>query len=173
MILENVFRGRTLEEAYDLKGLPRELDRFKLMETHQTVLLDANLQSKIQVDPLFVSSESLDSLAKRIKIDTGEPNHPRCISYPFLTNNLILNADFLSNMNVMDYSLLVGIDSKKREIFTGIIDYLRGYTLDKHIESWVKLLRRPGEDPTVISPKQYATRFEKQILAYFTRVPLN
>lgn len=76
-------------------------------------------------------------------------------------------------MNVMDYSLLIGISRQDREITVGIIDYLRGYTLDKHIESWVKLLRRPGEDPTVISPQQYATRFQHQILAYFTRVPFN
>ena len=73
----------------------------------------------------------------------------------------------------MDYSLLVGIYEKDRKINIGIIDYLRGYTLDKHIESWVKLLRRPGEDPTVISPQQYAIRFQDKILAYFTRVPLN
>lgn len=76
-------------------------------------------------------------------------------------------------MNVMDYSLLMGINRKDRKIIVGIIDYLRGYTLDKHIESWVKLLKRPGEDPTVISPHQYATRFQKQIIAYFTRVPSN
>jgi 1-phosphatidylinositol-3-phosphate 5-kinase len=84
-----------------------------------------------------------------------------------------VNADFLGKVNVMDYSLLVGIDTSTNEIIVGIVDYLRRYTLDKHIESWVKLLGAAGEKPTVISPPQYASRFREGIESYFTTVPYN
>ena len=46
--------------------------------------------------------------------------------------------------------------------FTGLIDFLRPYTLDKQLESWTKKfaysLLSPSYSPTVISPKRYATR---------------
>jgi len=173
IIVENVFYCLAPEEAYDLKGLPRVLDGSDLMEPQQKVLLDGNLRSKIRMDPLFVFPESLDRLAARMKIDTGMPKPTTGFQMYQIYIDLPCITGFLSNMNVMDYSLLVGINREGREIIVGIIDYLRGYTVDKHIESWVKLLRRPGEDPTVISPHQYAARFQDQILAYFTRIPSN
>lgn len=35
------------------------------------------------------------------------------------------------SINIMDYSLLVGVDRQKHELVFGIIDYLRQYTWDK------------------------------------------
>lgn len=72
VVMENVFYSMDPEEAYDLKGLPRELDHSNLAHTDQKVLVDGDLRSKIQMNPLFVSDHSLDSLSTRIKIDTGE-----------------------------------------------------------------------------------------------------
>lgn len=37
-------------------------------------------------------------------------------------------ALFLSNLNVMDYSLVVGVDSEKKELVVGIVDYIRTFT---------------------------------------------
>ena len=37
-------------------------------------------------------------------------------------------ALFLSNLNVMDYSLVVGVDSDKHELVVGIVDYIRTFT---------------------------------------------
>jgi 1-phosphatidylinositol-3-phosphate 5-kinase len=75
----------------------------------------------------------------------------------------------------MDYSLLVGIDEEKRELVVGIIDYLRQYTWDKQLETWVKtsgILGGPkNESPTVISPVQYKRRFRKAMSKYFLAVP--
>ena len=47
------------------------------------------------------------------------------------------------SINVMDYSLLVGVDAQKRELVCGIIDYLRQYTWDKQLENWVKFPLSP------------------------------
>lgn len=45
---------------------------------------------------------------------------------------------FLAALNVMDYSLLVGVDEQNNVLVCGVIDYLRRYTWDKSFESWVK-----------------------------------
>ena len=42
------------------------------------------------------------------------------------------------SINVMDYSLLVGVDEQRQEMVFGIVDYLRQYTWDKQLETWVK-----------------------------------
>lgn len=81
----------------------------------------------------------------------------------------------MQSVGVMDYSLLVGVDEDKNELVLGIIDFMRQYTWDKHLETWVKtagLLGGPNNaPPTVISPKQYKKRFRKAMTTYFLMVP--
>jgi 1-phosphatidylinositol-3-phosphate 5-kinase len=72
----------------------------------------------------------------------------------------------------MDYSLLVGVNKEKNELVFGIIDYLRQYTWDKQLETWVKTSLVPKNVlPTVISPKDYKKRFRKFMGKYFLAVP--
>jgi 1-phosphatidylinositol-3-phosphate 5-kinase len=75
----------------------------------------------------------------------------------------------------MDYSLLVGIDEESKELVIGIIDYLRQYTWDKQLETWVKASGILGGSkdglPTIISPDQYKKRFRKAMSKYFLTVP--
>lgn len=72
----------------------------------------------------------------------------------------------------MDYSLLVGVDETNSELILGIVDYMRTYTLDKKLESWVKIVAIPGAHlPTVISPEMYCTRFFDAIDTYFPVAP--
>lgn len=75
----------------------------------------------------------------------------------------------------MDYSLLVGVDTEKRELVCGIIDYLRQYTWDKQLETWVKtsLYVPKNLSPTVISPREYKKRFRKFMSTNFLCVPDN
>ena len=79
----------------------------------------------------------------------------------------------MQSINVMDYSLLVGVDKQKHELVFGIIDYLRQYTWDKQLETWVKtsLVVPKNELPTVISPREYKKRFRKFMSKYFLTVP--
>jgi 1-phosphatidylinositol-3-phosphate 5-kinase len=81
----------------------------------------------------------------------------------------------LQSVDVMDYSLLVGVDEEKHELVLGIIDFMRQYTWDKHLETWVKasgILGGPkNASPTVISPKQYKKRFRKAMTTYFLMLP--
>ncbi|KAI4380835.1 hypothetical protein MLD38_006978 [Melastoma candidum] len=82
---------------------------------------------------------------------------------------------FLATIDVMDYSLLMGVDEERDELVLGIIDFLRQYTWDKHLETWVKtsgILGGPkNESPTVISPQMYKKRFRKAMSTYFLMVP--
>ena len=74
----------------------------------------------------------------------------------------------------MDYSLLVGFNRIQQKLIVGLVDYVRQYTWDKQVESWVKksgLLGGAGKEPTIISPQQYARRFRTAMLSYFTVVP--
>lgn len=92
----------------------------------------------------------------------------------------------------MDYSLVVGVDSQKNELVVGIVgelepghlynrmvsnlpsDYIRTYTWDKKLESWVKESAFLGGaakgEPTIVTPKQYRQRFCSAMERYFPLV---
>ncbi|KAE8687925.1 putative 1-phosphatidylinositol-3-phosphate 5-kinase FAB1C [Hibiscus syriacus] len=86
------------------------------------------------------------------------------------------DTSFLASVDVMDYSLLVGVDAECKELVLGIIDFMRQYTWDKHLETWVKasgILGGPkNASPTIISPKQYKKRFRKAMTTYFLTIPV-
>ena len=96
----------------------------------------------------------------------------KCLSSNF-THFFIFST--LQSSDVMDYSLLVGVDEEKHELVLGIIDFIRQYTWDKHLETWVKasgILGGPKNAlPTVILPKQYKKRFRKAMTTYFLMLP--
>jgi hypothetical protein len=74
----------------------------------------------------------------------------------------------------MDYSLLVGADTVQSTLVVGVIDFIRQYTIDKQLETLLKssgLLGGSGQQPTVVSPKQYMRRFRGAMSSYFTVMP--
>jgi len=76
----------------------------------------------------------------------------------------------LSKLDVVDYSLLLLVNERTKEITMGMIDFFRPYTLDKQLESIGKSmsLLATGLSPTVISPTEYNYRFRHAIGTYFT-----
>ena len=136
-------------------------------------------------NPLYIHQHSKQSLVAAVNSDTK----------------------FLADLNVIDYSLLVGVDSVTNELVIGLVgasscvgwagvagtgatliltdvtscrtfallpfkrlDYIRTYTWDKKLESWVKetgLLGGGGKEPTISSPKQYRLRFKEAMDRYF------
>ncbi|XP_044947113.1 putative 1-phosphatidylinositol-3-phosphate 5-kinase FAB1C [Hordeum vulgare subsp. vulgare] len=152
MVMENIFFQKTISRVYDLKGSVRS--RYNSDTTsHNKVLLDSNLIEELHTKPIFLGHKAKRTLERAVWNDTS----------------------VLASLDVMDYSLLVGIDDEKNELVIGIIDFLRQYTWDKQLETWVKasgILGGPkNETPTVISPVQYKKRFRKAMSRYFIAVP--
>ena len=70
----------------------------------------------------------------------------------------------------MDYSLLVGLDENNL-LIVGIIDYIRKYTIDKKVESFIKQVVDQSKLPTIVSPHVYKNRFIEAMDRYFLPVP--
>lgn len=152
MVMENLFFKRSISRVYDLKGSERA--RYNPDTSGKDkVLLDENLVETSRTKPIFLGSKAKRSLERAIWNDTS----------------------FLASVDVMDYSLLVGVDDERKELVLGIIDFMRQYTWDKHLETWVKKWGFVGGPkntaPTIISPKEYKKRFRKAMTAYFVTVP--
>jgi hypothetical protein len=80
---------------------------------------------------------------------------------------------FLSIINVLDYSILVGFDEEKMELVVGIIDFMRQYDILKQMERVGKSLPMVvgSEAPTIIQPPLYKARFTNAMERYFMTVP--
>jgi 1-phosphatidylinositol-3-phosphate 5-kinase len=139
------------------------------------VLLDENMIEFIYESPLFVREHSKKLLRASLWNDTL----------------------FLSRQNVMDYSLMIGIDEVRKELCVGIIgaynplsarslnharqpcltatlDCIRTFTWDKKLESWVKEKGFAGggnKKPTVTSPREYKHRFREAMERYVLEAP--
>ncbi|KDP40633.1 hypothetical protein JCGZ_24632 [Jatropha curcas] len=152
LVMENLLFGRNVTRLYDLKGSSRSRYNPDSSGSNK-VLLDQNLIEAMPTSPIFVGNKAKRLLERAVWNDTS----------------------FLASIDVMDYSLLVGVDEEKHELVLGIIDFMRQYTWDKHLETWVKasgILGGPkNASPTVISPKQYKKRFRKAMTTYFLMVP--
>ncbi|XVF27145.1 hypothetical protein REPUB_Repub14bG0081300 [Reevesia pubescens] len=152
LVTENLLFRRNVTRLYDLKGSSRSRYNPDSSGSNK-VLLDQNLIESMPTSPIFVGNKAKRLLERAVWNDTA----------------------FLALSDVMDYSLLVGVDEEKHVLVLGIIDFMRQYTWDKHLETWVKasgILGGPkNESPTVISPKQYKKRFRKAMTTYFLMIP--
>uniref|UniRef100_A0A6B2LA48 PIPK domain-containing protein n=1 Tax=Arcella intermedia TaxID=1963864 RepID=A0A6B2LA48_9EUKA len=147
VVMENLFYKRNITKIFDLKGSMR--NRHSMDQT--SILLDEDLLERMYEYPMCLQQKGKADLGMAVWNDSV----------------------FLARLNVMDYSLLVGIDEENGEYVVGIIDYLRKYGWDKQFESWVKKtgMLAGGKVPTIISPKQYEKRFQYAIWLYFLMVP--
>lgn len=151
LIMENLFYNRKCSRIFDLKGSMRNRHVQQTGKENE-VLLDENMIEYIYESPVFVK-EQLKKL---------------------LRGSLFNDTSFLSAMDVMDYSLVVGIDDSTQKLCVGIIDWLRTFTWDKKVENWVKgstLVGKKGKDPTIVTPKQYRIRFREAMDRYILEVP--
>ncbi|RDB29600.1 1-phosphatidylinositol 3-phosphate 5-kinase FAB1 [Hypsizygus marmoreus] len=150
LVMENLFYDRRFTKIYDLKGSTRNR-HVQSTGRENEVLLDENLVETAHLYPFYLREHS-----KRI-----------------LRGALYNDSKFLADINVMDYSLVCGVDSQNNELVVGIVDYIRTYTWDKKLESWVKesaFLGGRGE-PTIVTPKQYRQRFISAMERYFPLIP--
>ncbi|KAG7665522.1 MDM12 [[Candida] subhashii] len=153
LIMENLFYNHKTTRIFDLKGSMRNRHVQQTGKENE-VLLDENMIEYIYESPVFVKEQSKKLLRGCLFNDTS----------------------FLSAMDVMDYSLVIGIDDSSKKLYIGIIDWLRTFTWDKKVENWVKgnnLIggNKRGKDPTIVTPKQYRARFREAMERYILEVP--
>ncbi|GAW06573.1 1-phosphatidylinositol-3-phosphate 5-kinase [Lentinula edodes] len=151
LVMENLFYDRRFSKIYDLKGSTRNR-HVQSTGRENEVLLDENLVQTAHITPFYLREHS-----KRI-----------------LRGALYNDSKFLADINVMDYSLVCGVDSHNNELVVGIVDYIRTYTWDKKLESWVKetaFLGGGRGEPTIITPRQYRQRFMSAMERYFPLIP--
>lgn len=154
IIMENLFYNKKTSRIFDLKGSMRNRHVEQTGKANE-VLLDENM-----VEYIFES-----------------PIHVREYDKKLLRASLWNDTLFLAKMNVMDYSLVVGINNDDYTLTVGIIDFIRTFTWDKKLESWVKEKGLVGggnsimKQPTVVTPKQYKNRFREAMERYILMVP--
>ena len=148
LVMENLFYQRNITQKFDLKGSARN----RLADTNtvdEVVLLDENLVRMLRESPLYVRPSDKKILQAAIRNDT----------------------QFLTKYDLLDYSLLVGLDEEKQILVVGIIDYVRSYTWDKKFEMLVKSSLPVKEKPTIVKPDSYRERFLDKMDHYFLAVP--
>ncbi|KAL6730603.1 hypothetical protein Aduo_001565 [Ancylostoma duodenale] len=150
LVMEYLFYKHNVNQVWDLKGSLRNRMAATAKTTSDLVLLDENLMKDLWNKQLYIYPHAKAALNQAISND----------------------SHFLSSQHVMDYSLLAGVDETNGELILGIVDYMRTYTLDKKLESWVKIVAIPGAHlPTILSPEMYCTRFSEAMDTYFPVVP--
>ncbi|KAI8925782.1 hypothetical protein BC831DRAFT_459437 [Entophlyctis helioformis] len=151
LVMENLFCNRSISRIFDLKGSSRNR-HVQSTGRQNEVLMDENLLEFMYESPLYIREYCKGVLHRSIWNDTL----------------------FLSKYSVMDYSLIVGIDNDTDELVVGIVDFIRTFTWDKKLESWVKetgILGGGGKEPTIVTPRQYKSRFRQAMDRYFMIVP--
>ncbi|KAI8086362.1 uncharacterized protein BX664DRAFT_264746 [Halteromyces radiatus] len=150
IVMEQLFYGQSISKIFDFKGIPdRQVDEERRSQPDVT-LWDGDWREGYRMG--YVTHEqSREWVQTAIERDT----------------------QFLSNGNIMDYSLLVGVDKIKKELTVGIVDFIGAYTWYKKIESKSKSTIHRNREVTVLPPDQYRLRFCREVFDYFIPVAGN
>lgn len=88
----------------------------------------------------------------------------------YIDTSIKNDADFLSNQNIMDYSLLVGKNKTDLTLVLGIVDFVGVYSWYKRLEHTGKTLI-VNRECTIQPPVMYKDRFIKFMDEAFVMVP--
>ncbi|KAG2202212.1 hypothetical protein INT47_002131 [Mucor saturninus] len=148
MVMEHLFYNQNIVHRFDFKGIQdRHVEEFRKQQ-QDTTLWDGDWIQDYRTK-LSVHEQSKAILELAVEKDT----------------------EFLSKSNIMDYSLLVGIDKDKHEMTVGIVDFIGTYTWYKKLESKSKSTLQFRKEVTVVPPEQYKLRFCREVSDYFVPVP--
>ncbi|KZV98909.1 hypothetical protein EXIGLDRAFT_641161 [Exidia glandulosa HHB12029] len=157
LVMENLFYDQSIAKTFDLKGIQGRKVKAKSKEeaSGPRTLFDGEWIEGQQRALLLLRSHSKRVLQEAIRAD----------------------ADFLSKSNIMDYSLLLGIDQERKQIACGLVDTIGSYSFAKTLEYKAKqglqnnLIIGSNKEVTVMPPDEYRDRFVKAIDGYFLACP--
>ncbi|KAI9007924.1 hypothetical protein CLU79DRAFT_840394 [Phycomyces nitens] len=148
LVMEHLFYGQSIIKRFDFKGIQDRRMEDGRKEKSVTTLWDGDWVNDHRMEfPIHEQARALLELA--ISRDT----------------------EFLMKSNIMDYSLLVGIDEQKQELSVGLVDFIGTFTWYKMIESKSKLKLQPHKEVTVLPPELYRARFCREVSDYFVAIP--
>lgn len=117
LVMENLFYKRHISNIFDLKGSTRNR-HVQSTGKQNEVLMDENL---LECKPARVSLFTSSYLLCFTLVTYEKPLFIREHSKKLLRASVHNDTLFLSRLNVMDYSLLVGIDDETHELVVGIV----------------------------------------------------
>ncbi|KAL0059544.1 hypothetical protein AAF712_013689 [Marasmius tenuissimus] len=148
LVMENLFYNQHIDKTFDLKGIQGR--KVKAGAGSSKTLFDGEWIEGQQQTLTLVRPHSKLVLREAIRND----------------------AEFLARSNIMDYSLLLGVDTKSKEIACGLVDTIGSYTFAKTLEYKAKQgLSAGGKEVTVVPPNEYQERFVSALERYFLACP--
>lgn len=120
--MENLFCGKDIKEKYDLKGS----DRNRLVDPNrqtgtERVLMDENFIQSMILRLQLNCNGMLTVLWLIFSVSWTNPLYILSHSKTVLKEAITRDACFLERNEVMDYSLLVGLESSEKNLVIGII----------------------------------------------------
>jgi 1-phosphatidylinositol-3-phosphate 5-kinase len=198
-VMQDIFYGRKISRTFDLKGSLR--GRFAPTKrdgsSQQDISDSAGRRRRFDSDASDSADDTVSSDGKGdsdsvygtrpgpvnqgatlldgdfLEFTNGRPlplsDRAKAVFHMSVLNDTL----FLSIINVLDYSILVGIDEEKMELVVGLIDFMRQYDILKQMERVGKSLPMVvgSEAPTIIQPPLYKARFTNAMERYFMTVP--
>ncbi|GBE86058.1 hypothetical protein SCP_0805820 [Sparassis crispa] len=148
LVMENLFYDQNIVKTFDLKGIQG-----------RKVKASASTGSKTLFDGEWIEGQ-------RRALTLVHP-HSKVV----FQEAIKADCDFLARSNVMDYSLLVGINEERKQIACGLVDTIGSYTFAKTLEYKAKQGLSAGKEVTVVPPHEYQERFVSAMNDYFLACP--
>ncbi len=158
IVTEYLFGDLHIEKRFDLKGVEHRQSADDVCET----LLDKDWISGQRASIIPLHAHSKQAIMAAIQRDTA----------------------FLAECQIMDYSLLVGVEActrnttnssdeplnaDNRQVIVGIVDFIGSYTWYKRLETTSKVTLTGIS--TVVPPLEYAQRFCQFMDEHFLMIP--
>jgi len=153
LIMENLFYDRTINKTFDLKGIQG-----------RKVKARSNSPKTRQISKTLFDGEWIEGQQQTLMLLRP---HSKTVLHEAIRSD----ADFLSRSNIMDYSLLLGVDDERKQIACGLVDTIGSFTFAKTLEYKAKHGLQSGKEITVMPPAEYHDRFVKALEGYFLACP--
>lgn len=147
LVMENLFYNQKINKTFDLKGIQGR--KVKASNSTSKTLFDGEWIEDQRRALTLVRPHSKIVFQEAIKAD----------------------CDFLARSNIMDYSLLLGINDESKHIACGLVDTIGSYTFAKTLEYKAKQGLNAGKEVTVVPPHEYQERFVGAMDDYFLACP--
>jgi 1-phosphatidylinositol-3-phosphate 5-kinase len=222
-VMQNIFYNRRITRVFDLKGSLRGRFAKEKEEPAEAPVSQVSAAAKQFSQASETKLSESDAKADRLKhgwteggsikretgpdvlldgdfleFTCGRPMPMTDRAKAVFQMSILNDTLFLSIINVLDYSILVGVDEESREVrlsitsfelnlrgyltyvtcsvfklVIGIIDFMRQYDILKQMERVGKSLPMVvgSEAPTIIQPPLYKARFTNAMERYFMAIP--